>query len=114
MDAQSPEHRGLRTDDLQPWKLLDQTFVEPLYGLGGRAVKVDGDGALGGAPAQPDGELRTVDAIAQSRSVKQVKGVANRLAIRCDNMKILDSSAKCRVLRRGHHTVDRERCYQSR
>ena len=84
------------------------------YGLRGRAVKVDGDGALGSALAQPDGELRAVDALAQPRSIKEVKGVANRLAVRCDNVKILDSSAKCRVLRRGHHTVDRERRYQSR
>ena len=62
MGAQSPEHRWLRTDDLQPRKPLDQTFAEPLTVCRGRAVKVDGDAALGGAPAQPDGELRTVDA----------------------------------------------------
>src|SRR5687768_14323848 len=69
MGAQRPEHRRLRADDLQRWKALDQAIPKLAHGLLGRAVEVYGHGALGGALAQPDGELGTVDAIAQPRTI---------------------------------------------
>jgi hypothetical protein len=106
--AGATELRGFRTGDVKIRETSLQSRPETIKDGGRASVQVDGKVFRGSRPTEPQHEARTIDTVFQLGPVEEIHAPANRLAVRCHDVQMVEAVSVFPVEDPGHDPMDGE------